>query len=62
MGTYAMMSGNTVNNVIMADNKEETEQALCCTLIEYTTENPAGIGYTYDPETGRFIPPTTEEQ
>lgn len=62
MGTYAMMSGNTVSNVIMADNKEETEQALSCILIEYTTDNPAGIGYTYDPETGRFTPPATDEQ
>lgn len=56
-----MMSGNTVSNVIMADNKEETEQALSCILIEYTTDNPAGIGYTYDPKTGRFTPPEISE-
>lgn len=62
MGTYAMMNGNTVDNVIVADNKEETEQALHCTLIEYTPDNPAGIGYTYDPETGRFTPPAIDEQ
>lgn len=62
MGTYAMMNGNTVDNVIVADNKEETEQALRCTLIELTPDNPAGIGYTYDPETGRFTPPATDEQ
>lgn len=61
MPTFAMMSGNTVSNIIMADDKEATETALHCTLIEYTPENPAGIGWTYDPETGRFVPPVEEE-
>jgi hypothetical protein len=57
MPTFAMMGGNTVSNIIMADDKEATEAALNCTLIEYTTENPAGIGWTYDEETGKFSPP-----
>ena len=48
MATYAMMSGNTVSNVIVADNKEDAEKALGCTLVEYTAENPAGIGLTLD--------------
>lgn len=61
MATFAMMNGNTVSNTIVADDKEVTEAALRCTLIEYTAENPAGIGWTYDPETGRFIPPAEEE-
>ena len=56
MGTYAMMSGNIVNNIIMADDKEATEIALGCQLIEFTSENPAGIGWIYD-ETGKFNPP-----
>jgi hypothetical protein len=60
MTTYAMMSGNHVSNVIMADNKEEAEAALNCTLIEYTPENPAGIGWTYDEETSTFSPPVVE--
>lgn len=62
MATFAMMNGNTVSNAIVADDKEATEAALRCTLIEYTAENPAGIGYTYDPETGRFTPPVFEEE
>ena len=37
--------------------KEETEQALGVTLIEYTQENPAGIGWVYDESTGKFNPP-----
>ena len=61
MATYAMMAGNSVTNIIMADDKEATEAALNCTLIEYTPENPAGIGWTYDPETGKFNPPVTDE-
>ena len=62
MATFAMMSGNTVSNVIVADDKEATEVALKCKLIEYTEENPAGIGWTYDEETGRFNPPVYEEE
>lgn len=60
MATYAMMSGNSVSNVIVADDKEATEAALHCTLIEITPENPAGIGWSYDPETGKFIAPVEE--
>lgn len=61
MATYAMMAGNSVTNIIMADDKEATEAALGCKLIEYTAENPAGIGYTYDEETGKFVAPVVEE-
>jgi hypothetical protein len=61
MPTFAMMSGNTVDNIVMADDKEATEAALRCTLIEFTPENPAGIGWSYDPETGVFIEPVVEE-
>lgn len=61
MATYAMMSGNSVSNIIMADDKEATEAALGCTLIEFTPENPAGIGWTYDAETGKFSAPVIEE-
>ena len=62
MATYAMMSGNFVTNVIVADDKEATEQALKCVLIEFTNENPAGIGWTYDPETNTFTPPVEETE
>jgi uncharacterized protein YbjT (DUF2867 family) len=60
MPTFAMMSGNTVETIIMADDKEATEAALRCTLIEYTAENPAGVGWTMD-EDGKFIEPVAEE-
>jgi hypothetical protein len=61
MATFAMMSGNTVSNVIVADDKAATEAALNCTLVEYTAENPAGIGWTMD-EDGKFHPPVVEEE
>lgn len=61
MATYAVMSGNMVSNIIVTDDVEDASNALHATLIEYTSENPAGIGWTYDEETGRFTPPVVEE-
>ena len=61
MPTFAMMNGNVVDTIIMADDKEATEAALRCVLIEFTEDNPAGIGYTYDPETGKFAAPVIED-
>jgi hypothetical protein len=60
MATFAMMSGNTVSNIIVADDKEATEAALRCVLVEYTAENPAGVGWTMD-TTGKFHAPVEEE-
>lgn len=57
MATFAMMNGSTVDNIIVADDKEATEAALRCTLIEITPENPVGIGWAYDAETSRFNSP-----
>jgi hypothetical protein len=61
MATYAMMIDNTVDNIIMADDKEATEAALNCVLIEFTSDNPAGIRWSYDAETGKFIEPAVAE-
>jgi len=57
MATFAVMGGNTVSTVIVADNKEQCEAELGVVLIEYTPENPAGIGWTYDETTGKFAAP-----
>lgn len=62
MATYAMMNGNFVSNIIVADNKKLTETALNCVLIEVTDENPAGIGWWYNYEIGTFVPPQIEEE
>lgn len=62
MATYAIMSDNTVSTVIVADNKEQCEAELGVVLIEYTPENPAGIGWIYDETTGIFSAPTVIEE
>jgi hypothetical protein len=61
MATYAVMNGNIVSGIILSDNKEETEASLGVTLIEYTTENPAGIGSIYDAANNRFVAPAAVE-
>ena len=61
MATFAVISGNSVSNVILSDNKEETEASLGVVLVEYTPENPAGIGWIYDQTTGKFFAPAAVE-
>ena len=48
MANYAVIKDGIVNNVIVADTKEIAEAVTGLTCIEYTDENPAGIGWTYD--------------
>ena len=55
----AILSGNIVINVIVVDDIEQATNDLGLTLVEYTTENPAGIGWTYDGTT--FTAPVIEE-
>ena len=60
MSTYAELNtDNIVVNVIVADAEFVATQTDK-TYVEYTDENPAGIGYTYDPDTGLFAPPYVE--
>ena len=44
---FAVMSGDIVTNIIVADSKEIAEQVTSQTCIEYTDENPAVIGLGY---------------
>lgn len=62
MANFALMTGNRVSNVIVADDKEATEVALKCTLIEITADNPGGIGWTYDEVNKKFIQPIVESE
>jgi hypothetical protein len=48
MANFAVMSGNIVSNVIVADTKENAELATNSTCVEYSDAKPAGIGWTYD--------------
>ena len=51
MANFAVLSGNTVMNIITADSLEIAESVTGLTCIEYTNENPAGIGWTYNGST-----------
>ena len=48
MTTFAVMLDNKVINIIDAPSLEVAEEATGLTCIEYTKENPAGIGWTWD--------------
>ena len=58
MATFAVLNGNIVENIIVADTKEVAELVSRLTCVEYTSENPAVIGGTYDGST--FTNPITE--
>jgi hypothetical protein len=58
MATFAVIDNNTVTNIIVADTKEIAETVTGSTCVEYTDENPTGIGWTYDGST--FQAPVTE--
>ena len=61
MSTYAEINTqNIVVNIIVADAEFVATQ-IDKTYVEYDDTNPAGIGYTYDPDTGLFTPPPTNE-
>jgi len=55
--TAAVISGNKVSNIIVVDDIDVSASELNCTLVEYTNENPAAIGWTYDSNTGTFTEP-----
>jgi hypothetical protein len=57
MANFAVMSGDVVSNVIVADAVENAELATNSVCIEYTDANPAGIGWSYDSVTKKFIAP-----
>ena len=56
---FAVIENNLVKNVIVADSKEIAEEVSGLTCIEYTDENPAGIGWAYDGV--NFIAPIVDE-
>ena len=61
MATYAEINNeNIVVNCIIADAEFVATQTDK-TYVEYTDENPAGIGYTYDPVADEFVAPVVEE-
>ena len=61
MANFAHLSGNIVSNVIVANSLADAELVLGVgSCVEYTDENPAAIGWTYDSETQTFFAPSEE--
>lgn len=58
---FAVLNNNIVENVIIADSKETAEMFTNGVCIEYTDENPAAVGWTYDFESQTFISPFIQE-
>ena len=56
MANFAVIEDGLVTNAIVADTKEIAELVTGLTCVEYTDDNPAFIGGTYDGET--FTPPS----
>lgn len=57
MGNFAVIKGDTVVNVIIADSKEVAEQVAGNTCIDYGNQ-PVGVGLKYDFKTQKFQFPT----
>lgn len=60
MATFAVIGGDKVINTIVADTVEDAELVTNAICVEYTAENPTGIGHIYDAETGTFTAPVEE--
>ena len=56
---FAVISGNSVTNIIVADSKEVAEEVTGSTCVEYTDANVARIGMLY--KDGLFSFPTPVE-
>ena len=53
----AIIENGTVVNTIVCESVELAESLIGLTAVEYTVENPAGIGWTYNSTTGEFRSP-----
>lgn len=59
MRNFAVINGDMVSNIIVADTLEIAELVTGSKCVEYTEENPAGIGWSYID--GAFVAPQAEE-
>lgn len=57
MSNFAVLSGDVVSNIIVADSLEIAEAVTGSICIEYTNENPAGVNFLYNKETKTFTGP-----
>ena len=59
MANFAIVKENIVENVIVAQSLEIAQEITGNTCIEYTDENPAGIGWTWNGT--KFIAPSPNQ-
>jgi hypothetical protein len=48
MATFAVIENEKVINIIIAESKTIAQELTGKVCAEYTNEDPAGIGWTYD--------------
>jgi hypothetical protein len=58
MYSYAIVENGTVINTIIADSKEIAESVTGKECVEYTDENPMGIGWTWSDSHNKYIEPS----
>ena len=59
---FAVITNGTVENIIVCDSLEVAEAVTGKTCVEYTSDNPAHIGLSYDGTTFEQLPiPVVEE-
>lgn len=58
MAKFAVIENGIVTNVVVADSLADAEIGTNLTCVQYTEENPAGIGWKYDGV--KFISPVIE--
>lgn len=58
--TFAEILNGTVINVVVAESKPIAELVTGHLCVEYTADNPAGIGWKYDDKTESFSAPQDE--
>jgi len=59
MANFAILSGSQVTNIIVAKDLKTAESVTKEKCVEYTEENPAGIGWNYID--GVFVAPVIAE-
>lgn len=60
MAKFAVLNGSNVINIIEAKTKKIAEEATGLECVQYTDENPAGIGWSY--LDGVFIAPVVIDE
>lgn len=55
MATFAILRNNIVENIIIADDVETAKALTGLDAVEYTEENPARIGDSFDAINNIFV-------